>query len=294
MQFIQIESTVDLCLQKQLCMLLQNKTAVIYGAGGSLGTSVAGALAAAGAKVFLTGRHLASVQKTAEAIVAAGGIAEAAEVNALDEKAVDNHLHYLLQQSGSVDISFNAIGLQDVQNIPLVLMSLAEFTRPIQIATETQFITATAAGRVMIKQGAGVILSLTATPGGIGYPLVGGFGPACCVIESFSRNLAAELGQYGVRVVNIRSGGSPDSKVFKEALSMLGEEIANGVLKKLADDTMLKKMPPMRDIAQAAVFLASDMAASITGITLDVTAGTTSALNYKVNYQEKFILFDKH
>jgi enoyl-[acyl-carrier-protein] reductase (NADH) len=75
---------------------------------------------------------------------------------------------------------------------------------------------------------------------------------------------------------------------------MLGEEIANGVLKKLADDTMLKKMPPMRDIAQAAVFLASDMAASITGITLDVTAGTTSALNYKVNYQEKFILFDKH
>lgn len=274
-------------------MLLQNKNAVIYGAGGSLGGAVAAAFAAAGARVFLTGLHLPAVEKTAAEIIAAGGSAEAAAVDALDEKAVEAHLQNLLQQAGTVDISFNAIGLQDVQNIPLVLMSTEEFTRPVTIATKTQFITATAAGRAMIKQGSGVILSLTATPGGIGYPLVGGFGPACCLIESFSRNLAAELGQYGIRVLNMRSGGSPDSKVFRDALSQLGG-IAEGVLKKLSDDTMLKKLPPMKDIAQAAVFLASDMAASITGTTLDITCGTTSALNYKVNHQEKFILFGKN
>ncbi len=273
-------------------MLLQNKNAVIYGAGGSLGGAVAAALAAAGARVFLTGLHLQAVEKTAAAIIAAGGNAEAAIVDALDEKAVEAHLQTLLQKAGTVDISFNAIGLQAVQNIPLVLMSLEEFTRPIDIAMKTQFITATAAGRTMIKQGTGVILSLTATPGGIGYPLVGGFGPACCLMESFSTNLAAELGQYGVRVVNMRSAGSPDSKVFRDALSQLGP-IAEGVLKKLADDTMLKKLPRMKDIAQTAVFLASDMAASITGITLDITCGSTSALNYKVNHQEKFILFGK-
>lgn len=85
-------------------------------------------------------------------------------------------------------------------------------------AMETQFITATAAARVMVKQRSGVILSLTATPGGIGYANVGGFGPACCAIEGLSRDLGAELGLYGVRVVNIRSAGSPDSRVFKEAL----------------------------------------------------------------------------
>lgn len=273
-------------------MLLQNKNAVIYGAGGSLGGAVAAALAAAGARVFLTGHHLPAVQQTAAAIVATGGNAEAALLDALDEKAVEAHLKNLLQQAGTVDITFNAIGLQDVQNVPLVLLSLEEYTRPVDIAMKSQFITCTAAGRAMIKQGSGVILSLTATPGGIGYPLVGGFGPACCLIESFSRNLAAELGEYGIRVVNMRSGGSPDSKVFRDALSQAGP-IAEAVLKKLADDTMLKKMPPMKDIAQAAVFLASDMAASITGITLDITCGTTSALNYKVNHQEKFILFDK-
>jgi len=70
----------------------------------------------------------------------------------------------------------------------------------------------------MAKQKSGVILSLTATPGGIGYPMVGGFGPACCAIEAFSRNLASELGPHGVRVVNLRSAGSHDSRPFREAL----------------------------------------------------------------------------
>jgi 3-oxoacyl-[acyl-carrier protein] reductase len=274
-------------------MLLSNKNAVIYGAGGSLGTAVAKALAEAGAKVFLTGLHIGLVQLCADAIIAAGGRAEAAMVDALDEKAVQQHMDRLVAQAGTIDISFNAIDTEAVQNIPLIIMKLEDYTRPIYRAMQTHFITAGAAGRVMVKQGSGVILSLTATPGGIGYPLVGGFGPACCAIESFSRNLAAELGQYGVRVVNIRSAGSPDSRVFQEAFAQVGEEVAAGILKKLADDTMLKRQPPMKDIANTAVFLASSMADSITGVTVDVTCGTTSALNYKVNYQERFILFNE-
>ncbi|MCF7220734.1 SDR family oxidoreductase [Marilutibacter chinensis] len=68
-----------------------------------------------------------------------------------------------------------------------------------------------------------MILSLTATPGGIGYPNVGGFGPACCAIESFSCDLASELGPHGVRVTNIRYAGSPDSRVFREAVEQSGE-----------------------------------------------------------------------
>jgi enoyl-[acyl-carrier-protein] reductase (NADH) len=133
----------------------------------------------------------------------------------------------------------------------------------------------------MMKQGSGVILSLTATPGGIGYANTGGFGPACCAVEGFARNLASELGAYGVRVVNIRSGGSPDSRIFREAIDAGGDEVKE-FIEKMANDTMLKRMPPMQDIANTAVFLASQMAASITGVTIDVTAGTTSALNYKV------------
>lgn len=261
--------------------MLQDKTAVIYGAGGSLGGAVSKAFANAGAKLFLTGRNLSTVQKVADEIIASGGMVEAAEVDALDEKAIHEHIEAVVKKAGAVDISFNAISLQDTQDIPLVNMQLEDFTRPVTRAMQTQFITGTAAGRVMMKQGSGVILSLTATPGGIGYPNVGGFGPACCAIEGFSRNLASELGPYGIRVINIRSGGSPDSRVFKEAIDNGGPEIM-AVLKRLKEDTMLKTLPLMEDIANTAVFLASAMAAKITGVTIDVTCGTTTALNHKV------------
>jgi NAD(P)-dependent dehydrogenase (short-subunit alcohol dehydrogenase family) len=144
----------------------------------------------------------------------------------------------------------------------------------------TQFLTTTAAARLMSRQRSGTILSLTATPGGIGYPLVGGFGPACAAIEALATNLAAELGPHGIRVVNIRSAGSPDSRPFREAIAE-GDEESLEFFERLKDDTMLKELPLMRDIANTAVFLASDLAAKITGVTVDVTAGTTSALNYK-------------
>jgi 3-oxoacyl-[acyl-carrier protein] reductase len=262
-------------------MLLRDTTAIVYGAGGSLGGAVARALAEAGAMVFVTGRGLDRVKEVAAAIAAANGRAEAAVVNALDAKAVNAFVADVVRKTQSLGISFNAISLQDTQNIPLIDMSSEDFVRPVRIAMETQFITSTAAGRIMKGQRSGVILSLTATPGGIGYPNVGGFGPACCAIESFSRNLASELGPFGVRVVNIRSAGSPDSRVFKEAVEQNREQAA-GFIRKMTDDTMLKTLPAMSDIANAAVFLASGLAAKITGVTLDVTCGTTAALNYKV------------
>lgn len=261
-------------------MLLENKNAIIYGAGGSIGGAAAVALARAGARVFLTGRNLDSLKNTANEILSFGGRMELDKVDAMDEWAIGSHIERVLQKAGSVDISFNTIGLMDTQNIPLTDMLPDDFLRPITIAMQTQFLTATAAGRAMVKQGSGVILSITSTPGGIGYPLVGGFGPACCAIEGFSRNLASELGSYGVRVVNIRSAGSPDSRPFKEAIaSNPGQSAA--FIKKLEDDTMLKTLPMINDIANIAVFLSSEMAGKITGTTIDITCGTTGGLNYK-------------
>ena len=261
--------------------MLKNKNAVIYGAGGSLGSAVAKAFAAAGAGVFLTGRNIETINKVAEEIKTSGGMAETDVVDASDEFAIRNHINKVVQQAGKVDISFNLTGTDVVQDIPLTDMSVNDFIQPITVSMQTRFLTAVAAGKVMMKQRSGVILSLTATPGGIGYPYTGGFAPTCCAIESLSRNLAAELGIYGIRVVNIRSGGSPDSKVFKEAIDN-HPDIMQTVLQKMRADTMLKKLPPMEDITNAAVFLASNMASSITGVTVDVTSGTTASLNYRV------------
>ena len=263
-------------------MLLQNKNAIVYGAGGSLGGAVAKALAAAGARLFLTGRHAASVEKTATEIRQAGGTAAVDVVDGFDEGAIRLHLERVGQQAGTVDISFNAVGVDVIQGMPLIALPVDDFVRPILLTMQTRFLTATAAGRVMKDQGSGVIISLTATPGGIGYPYTAGFAPACAAVESFSRNLAAEIGIYGVRVVNIRSGGSPDSRVFREAVE--GQpEMMDGVLRQMRSDSMLKALPLMADIANTAVFLASGMAGMITGVTVDVTAGTTAGLNYRAN-----------
>lgn len=259
-------------------MLLQGKNAVIYGVGDSLGGAVGRALAEAGATVFLTAKRRENAEQVADRIRAAGGKAEAHQVDALDQRAIVDHARRVAESAGSLDISFNLINIADTQDIPLLEMSPEDFVRPVRTAMLTQFLTATAAGGIMSRQRSGVILSLTATPGGIGYAMVGGFGPACCAIEAFSRDLAAELGTDGVRVVNIRSAGSPDSRPFREAVAQGGDR-ARKFLEKISADTMLKQLPSMQDIANAAVFLASDMAAKITGVTLDVTVGTTTALN---------------
>lgn len=270
-------------------MNLQHKNALLYGVGDSLGGAVARAMSKAGAKVFLTARHVENARKVADEIRAAGGQAEAEEVDALDEAAVNRHADRVLEKAGTLDVSFNLINIADRQGTALVDMAVEDFVRPVRTAMLTQFLTATAAGRIMARQRSGVVLTLSATPGGIGYPMVGGFGPACCAIEAFSTNLAAELGPHGVRVVNIRSAGSPDSRPFREAAAQDGEQ-ARAFFTRLANDTMLKELPLMDDIANAAVFLASSLAGKITGVTLDVTAGTTSALNY----QMPAIAFAKH
>jgi NAD(P)-dependent dehydrogenase (short-subunit alcohol dehydrogenase family) len=97
-------------LTKITVMLLANKIAIIYGAGGSVGSTIAGTFAREGAKVFLTGRNKAKVDQVAEKIRAAGGYAEAAEVDALDEQTIVQHLDGVIAKVGRVDVSFNAIG----------------------------------------------------------------------------------------------------------------------------------------------------------------------------------------
>ncbi len=259
-------------------MLLQNKNAVIYGGGISLAGSVARAMAREGAKIFLAGRNVPSLKKVVADIRHMGGMATEKSLDAMDATAVDQHLSEVAALAGAVDISFNLIGIHNIQNIPLTEMDLQDFVQPITDTMVTQFLTATAAGRIMKKQRSGVILSLTATPGGVAYPWTGGFGVACSALEGFSRNLASELGPHGVRVVNMRSAGSPDSRPFVEAIVNMPDQV-KPVLKKMENDTMLKKLPLMEDIANVAVFLSSQLAAKITGITLDVTVGTTTGLS---------------
>jgi NAD(P)-dependent dehydrogenase (short-subunit alcohol dehydrogenase family) len=138
-------------------MTLQNKVAVIYGAGGPIGGAVARAFAAEGAKLFLTGRRRAPVEAVAKDIVVAGGSAEAAEVDALDEQAVDEHLQSVIDKAGRIDISFNAVGIPDadIVGVPLAELDVEKFSLPIASYTTSYFLTARLAARRMLANGSG-------------------------------------------------------------------------------------------------------------------------------------------
>src|SRR5215472_6866161 len=248
---------------RRMNMLLENKTAVIYGAGGDIGSAVARAFAREGARLFLAGRTLPPLSAVAEDITRAGGTAEVAQVDALDEQAVEQHLGEVVQKAGGIDISFNAIGIGYVQGAPLVEMTLAEFTQPIADAMKTQFLTATAAARHMSRKGSGVILAITATPGRNFIPNSGSFGIACAAIEGLCRQLAGELGPQGIRVICLRSAGSPDLPKLGEFFRQLAE--LAGVSREefeanIAERTLLKRLPKAAEVANAAVLMASDYA----------------------------------
>jgi 3-oxoacyl-[acyl-carrier protein] reductase len=249
-------------------MLLQDKVAVVYGAGGAVGGAVARAFGAEGARVFLSGRTLGPVQAVAQEIAAVGGSAEAAQVDALDEAAIDRYTDQVAEQAGGIDVSLNAIGVHAVQGTPLTELALGDFAYPINTWTSSQFLTARAAARHMVTKRQGVILTLTASPARLAIPGAGGFGVACAAIEALTHTLAAELGPQGVRVVCLKPHRIADSGSTADPRSEEAE-----FRRWLEDMTLLKRLPTLDEVANTAVFLASDHASSITGSVANLTAG---------------------
>jgi NAD(P)-dependent dehydrogenase (short-subunit alcohol dehydrogenase family) len=248
-------------------VLLEKRNAVIYGGGGSIGRAVALAFAREGASVHLAGRTMESLERVASEVRSAGGEAETAQVDALDEAAVDEHADAVAARAGSIDVSFNLISHGDVQGTPLAEMRLEDFERPVRTAVRTMFLTSRAAARHMIRQGSGVILVF----GGYGDPLpgynLGGLQVAFGAMESLRQNLACELGPHGIRVVTLQTGGVPDS---------LPEEFAGrqALTDEIAGKTMLQRAATLDDVGNAAVFAASDWARSITASSINITCGS--------------------
>ncbi len=260
-------------------MVLTDKVAVIYGAGGAIGGAVALAFARAGAQVFLTGRRLAPVEAVAKDVASAGGTAEAAQVNALDEPAVDSHLRAVIDAAGRVDISFNAVGIPDstILGMPLVELDVERFAEPIAAYTRSYFLTARLAARRMVAQRSGVIMTVTTLHSRTGIPLVGGFGPAMAAKEALTRDLSAELAPQGIRVVGLRPQAMPETGTIREAFEPRAK--ASGMTweqwqEALASRTHARRLMTLTEMANVAVFLASDQASGLTGTTVNLTMGS--------------------
>jgi len=261
-------------------MLLENKNAVIYGAGGSIGGAVAREYAREGAKVFLAGRTSEKLEAVAREITAAGGSVEVAVVDALDEEAVEEHARAVASLAGSIDVSFNLITRGDVQGIPLIEMTTDDFVRPVTTGLTTTFITARVAAHRMVEQGSGVILALD-SGSAKGSPMMGGTGPADAATDTLIRNLAAEIGPQGVRVLGIWTAGLPET-FSRESLAAVDsrfqdEAALQGLIESLDQMRMTRRSPRLAEIAATAAFLASEKAGAITGTFVNVTSGMFSS-----------------
>jgi NAD(P)-dependent dehydrogenase (short-subunit alcohol dehydrogenase family) len=245
-------------------MLLENKNAVLYGGGGTIGGAVARAFAREGATVHLAGRTMSTLQRVADEIRAAGGKAEVAQVDAFDAEQVDEHADSVAAGGGSLDVSFNIISHPDHMGTPAVRMSYEDFEEPVTRRLRTMWITSRAAARHMVEQGSGVILAY----GGYGDPVpnYGGFQVSFGAVEAFRRTLARELGPKGIRVITLQTGGIPEG--------IPDARTRSAVEKSIAERTMLGRAATLADVGNAAVFAASDWSRALTGTKLNITCGS--------------------
>jgi NAD(P)-dependent dehydrogenase (short-subunit alcohol dehydrogenase family) len=259
-------------------MLLKDKVAVIYGAGGAIGSAVARAFASEGASVYLAGRSLTALEAVATDVVAQGGSAEAAQVDALDERGVDRHLQTVVDTAGRVDIAFNAIGIPNPRvRPPLLELDVEQFLLPIATYSRAYFLIARLAARRMVGNQSGVIMTVTSTPSRTGVPFIGGGGPAMAAVEALTRGLSAELAPQGIRIVGLRPQAMPETGRIKDSFELYAK--ASDVTweqfqESLASRTHPRRLSTLADLANMAVFLASDRASGMTGTIVNLSMGT--------------------
>ena len=200
----------------------------------------------------------------------------------MDHAAADEFVDDIARRTGSIDIVFNAIGplAKEYGNgKSAVDLTIEEFMVPLTTVLKSQFITARAAARHMVKQHSGVIILLTGGPARTHVQGTSAIGAAFGAIESLTRNLALDFSPSGVRVVCLRSAAMPDTQTIQQTLDAMVSR--TGITKDqataaLANLTLLKVSPWVSDTAKAAAFLASDRARMMTGTVLNSSAGAVA------------------
>jgi NAD(P)-dependent dehydrogenase (short-subunit alcohol dehydrogenase family) len=261
--------------------LLSGQIAVIHGGGGAIGGASARAFAREGARVFLAGRRRAHLDEVAAEVRAAGGQVEVAVVDALDPVAVEAHAESVAARAGRIDVVMNAVGLVHVQGKSFAEQSLDDFTAPVDGYVRAHFLIARAASRFMIPAKRGVILAIS-TPGSV-LPGPGfmGYGVACAALEAMTRHLAGELGGHGIRAVCLRADAIPEAlarshsrEVFEKVAAAHGSTPEAMLAAHAEQKTLLRRLPTLAQVADAAAFFASSRAAATTGAIVNLTCGS--------------------
>lgn len=259
--------------------ILKAKHAVVFGAGGTIGSAVAKEFAKEGAEVFLSGRTKSSVEALATQIAKGGGRAHAAVINTLDDAAVNEYVDGVVKQTGKIDILIDLTGplAEEYGNTKLAVdLPVDQFLVPLQTMVRSRFITARAAARQMIQQHSGVIIFVTGSPARPHVPGATAIGAAFAAMENLTQNLAFEVSPFGVRVVCLRTTANVDSRSIQDTMELIAGRLnitKDQATAQIAQYNFLKVPATVQDTANAAVLIASDRARMMTGTVVNATAG---------------------
>jgi 3-oxoacyl-[acyl-carrier protein] reductase len=246
-------------------VLLENKTAIVYGAAGSIGSAVARAYAREGAEVHLAGRTSAHLHVVADMIRSAGGVAHTAPLDVLDRRAVQRHASSVVDTSGGIDVCFNATSNDDIQGTTLIDLPFEQFMQPVTKALSAHHAIATAVAPHMTRRARGAILVMAG--GREAIPRLGGSHVAWAALAGLCRQLAADLGVHGIRVTWLLSPGSPEPAHHSAHAEPLHEQ-------PLGTKSLIPHhQPSLQEVADIATFIASDAARTITAAEINLTGG---------------------
>ncbi len=262
---------------------LKDKVAIVTGGASGIGKATVELFVAKGARVVIADLQEEKGEALARSL---GSTAAFKRTDVSEADSVDAVVQFALETYGDLDIMHNNAGVGGAEGSAWFLENdLATFQEVMAVDLLGPMLGARAAGKHMVEQGKGVILNTASIGGshpGHGVP---DYRAAKAGVVAFTRSLAIELGPHGVRVNSISPGPTKTEMVGMGAA--MGEQIREKILDASMDAMMgmqvLKRVGEPRDIAEAALFLASDKARQITGIDLVVDGG--ASLGDTVNRQ---------